>query len=115
MPEGSLNGSTYSYGASPSQGWTAADVPNWGTNWTMGSGQNQSTVSPGDVINVIGWGAGLVTQIIGAVATAKNQETEEEITVIVPPPPPATDETDYTPIILGSVGVLLVLVLAMKK
>ena len=114
MPD--LFGNEYEIAPSPgSSSWGPGDVPNWGTNWTMGSGQNQSTVSPGDVINVIGWGAGLVTQIVGLIANAKHQETEEEIAVIIPPPPPVVEETDYTPIIIGSVGVLLVLVLAMKK
>lgn len=96
--------------------WNPQDVPNWGTDWTIGGSapSSQSNVQPGDVIEVIGWGAGLVTQIIGQFAQAKHQQTNEEIAVVIPPPPPAP-VTDYTPYIVGSVGVLLLLMFAMKK
>jgi hypothetical protein len=91
------------------------NLPNWGTDWSIGGSapSSQSSVQPGDVIEVIGWGAGLVTQIIGSFASAKHQQTNEEIAVVIPPPPPAT--TDYTPYILGSVALLLVVMFGMRK
>ena len=69
-------------------------------------------MQPGDVIEVIGWGAGLVVQIIGQFAQAKHQQTGEEIAVVIPPPPSAA--TDYTPYLIGG-GVLLLLMFGMKK
>jgi len=94
--------------------WNPTDVPNWGTDWTIGGSApgSQSSVQAGDVIEVVGWGAGLVTQIVGLIANATHQETEERIAVVIPPPPPA--ETDYTPYLIGG-GVLLLLMFGMKK
>ena len=115
MPNGSLFGSSYDYGSSPSQGWTAADVPAWGAGYQVGNGQGPGAV--GDVLEVVGWGAGLVVEIIGGIARIQN-EGGEVVEVAVPPPapppPPVVPPMDWTPVLVGG-GLLLALVLVLGR
>jgi hypothetical protein len=112
MPTGSLFGSSYDYGSSPSQGWTAADVPAWGAGYQIGLGQVPGPVAVGDVLEVVGWGAGLVVDIIGGIARIQNEGGEVIEVVVTPPPTPPP--TDWTPVLVGG-GLLLALVLVLGR
>ena len=115
MPNGSLFGSSYDYGSSPSQGWGAGDVPAWGAGYQIGNGQGP--VAVGDVLEVVGWGAGLVVEIIGGIARIQNEGGEVVEVVVSPPaatPPPVTPPMDWTPVLVGG-GLLLALVLVLGR
>jgi len=115
MPNGSLFGSSYDYGSSPPPGWGAGDVPAWGAGYQVGNGQ--SPVAVGDVLEVVGWGAGVVIDIINNVARIRNEGGEVVEVVVSPPaatPPPAAPPMDWTPVLVGG-GLILALVLVLGR
>ena len=69
------------------------------------------------MLEVVGWGAGLVVEIIGGIARIQNEGGEVVEVVVTPPtptPPPVTPPMDWTPVLVGG-GLLLALVLVLGR
>ena len=120
MPNGFSGGPLIDYSGSDYLSDQAGWWPGSGSSSDNSSDNGSAGVQVGDAVQVAGGIVGIVMQIVGGVVRiAREDGTQEDHPVAnvnpIHPPAITTTEKDYTPIILGSVGVLLVLVLALKK
>ena len=103
----------------PMANWSAEDVPGWGEEYTVPTGNNSGGVSAGDVVETVGGFVGVVMSVVEGIARIKREDGQIEeapvsqVIVVPPPAPPAAPATDWMPMVIGGGLLLILAVMAM--